>query len=300
MLRKIVKKHQSKVVKLSWLFGAVVLVVAVLGWWHFVYNSPSSVFDRMLSNMLSTSSVTKESSQVGGGQAIEQNTQILTSPYHQARTLNTLTQTGLTNSTVTTESIGGPSGDYVRYVDIKTNQLNPNGKPFDFSQLLGVWSKTPGSDQNTASQLYSQLILGVVPIGNLSAENRDHLLNEIKTKGVYDINYSTVKQSRQNGRLIYTYTVKVKPMAYVAMLKDFAKMVGLTQLEQVDPSLYQNSSPFEVNLEVDAWSGQLTRVTYSDNGRTENYQDYGAHVTISQPDVSIGVNELQSRLQQVQ
>lgn len=280
--------------------GIILLLVSFFVWWKFIFTSPASVFDRMLSNSLSSPAVTKQMHQEEEGQNLHQVTDLQTSPHARTHSISYLSQASGTNQTlITTENIGTLGVDYVRYKDIKTSQTSPDGKPFDFSSVLNIWGKTPENSLESNAQQFNQTLLGVVPIANVPQPKRGQLLNQIRGLGVYEINNNTVKRQYKNGRLIYTYDVKIAPSAYVSMLKAFSRSLGITILERVDPNQYMDSPPLKLSFEIDVLSGQLKKIIHSDTGRTEEYSAFGVRQIIGTPKTAIDVNELQTRLQQL-
>lgn len=297
--RKIAKFFRKPAVVLYSL-GIVILIISAGFWWRLVYSSPTNVFDRMLANSLSTSSVTKTTNQADDSQKLTQTTVLVAQPKQIVRSTSVLGQSDDPDTRITTESIGTPKADFVRYTDIKTSQRNPDGNPFDFSSVIGVWGRTDQGDPDSSSaQLFNQTALGVVPSANLPLPLRRSLLEQIKNDGVYKIDTSSVKRQLVNGRPVYSYKVSVLPVAYVTMLKNFARSLGITRLEQVDPSQYKDSEPLKFTFDIDVWSGQLTKIAYDGSVRTEVYQAYGARTQIEAPASFIAVDELQSRLQQI-
>jgi hypothetical protein len=144
--------------------------------------------------------------------------------------------------------------------------------------------------------LYGQNIFGVIPVGNLPVSARRKLLNEISQNNIYKVDYSKLKREQRAGRPTYIYEVTVEPVVYIKMLKNFARAVGSTQLERVDPNQYKDTPPLKFQLIVDVWSSQLKEVKYED-GRVEHYDGYGANTLAPEPTNTIPVIELQTRLQ---
>lgn len=280
--------------------GVIALAISGVSWWKLVYSNPSNVFDRMLANSLATPSVTKVVAQSDDSQKLQQTSQLVTEPSQIVHAKSVLGQTTDADTSIITESIGTPETDFVRYTNIKTSQKSSSGKDFDFSSVIGVWGKSGQDSLGNGAQLFNQTVLGVVPVANLPQPQRSALLKQIKNDNVYKQDAKSVKRQLVNGRPMYIYNVSVAPVAYVTMLKNFARDLGLKQLEQVDPAQYKDSQPLQFSFEVDVWSSQLLKVSYSTSDRTESYSAYGARTQISVPTSSIGVDELQSRLQQVQ
>ncbi len=288
-------------VRIIILAGIVLLLVSIMGWWRMIYSDPGNVFDRMIANSLASPAVTKTIEQDDETQQLDQTTSLQTQPEQFVQSISTLTQTGDAETTIVTESIGTPKVDFVRYSDIQTDQKSISGKAFDFSAVIGTWGKTDDSNPEAGgAQLFNQTVLGVVPVANVRQPYRKMLEESIKKDNVYAIDTSQVKRQTVNGRPVYSYDVTVAPVAYVTMLKNFARSIGITRLNDVDPSQYANSAPLKFVFDIDVWSGQLIKVAYDGSARTEAYSGYGAQTQIELPNSSIDVNELQARLQQIQ
>ena len=282
------------------IIALVITLVSLAIFCRWRMNDPRRVFDAMLENSLRTRSVTKTVNQTDEYQNMKQTTQLLVGSQNITRGLIELSQGEGTS--VVTESIGTPTEDFFRYTAIKTDQLSESGAPLDFSQAINVWGRTSNTfeDGSTNGQLYGEMVLGIIPIGYLNPSDRKELLSEIKSNNVYEVDYGKVNRSNIKGRPTYKYEVKMKPEAYVNLLKKFAKKVGLTQLENVDSSVFKDSPLAEMTVTVDVWSRQLTGLEMAGTGRNEIYWSYGAKISIDQPTDTIPVEVLQEKLQSVQ
>lgn len=280
----------------------VLVILAAIGlnlWYQNIYTDSRRVFDAMLNNSLRTSSVTKQVVQQDTGQSLDQKIYLKMGEYHVAQSVSNLNQTGGNASAqVVTESIGTPFADYVRYLAIQTDQKSQSGGELDFSKIIGTWGASV-NEGSTAGELYNEMVLGVIPIGNVPADQRTKLMKLANDLDVYKVEYENMERSTVNGRPTYTYTVKVLPEAYVSFLKAYAESVGLTQLRNVRPSNYASADPIEFKVGVDVMTRRLASVTYA-SGRTEQYIGYGQQVDVTIPTDTVGVEELQQRIQQVQ
>lgn len=279
----------------------ILLLVTFFGlssWYRSIYSDPRRVFSAMLENSLRTDSVTKQISQGDETQTLNQIVRLQTGEQHVAQSSTELSQTGLANAEVTTESIGTPTADFVRYVSIATDQKSSSGSELDFSKVVGVWGRTEASG-STSGELYNESVLGVIPIGNLPAEKRKQLVALAEELDVYKVEYANVKRGKLNGRPTYQYTVKVLPAAYVSLLKTYAAMSGLTHLADINPASYENADSIEFELTVDVMTRRLASITYA-NGRKENYISYGTKPQVNPPTETVTVEELQSRLQDIE
>jgi hypothetical protein len=289
-----------------WVYVTGLVLVLLTGWlwWQRVYMSPSNVFWGMLEQSLSTRSVVIETSQQSQESTINQHIQFELGDVNMARSITNLTQG---NTKVQTEIIGTPTTDYSRYRSIKTDQKNAEGKPLDVSKVVGVWSKSDGQQQSANSagsnQLFAQALLGIglpvgsvpVPVGNLTPAQRDVLLGQIKSQQVYETSFKDLTKTRHKGRSVYVYDVKIQTILYVRMMKQFAKQLGLSQLEAVDANTYRSSAPLEVTLTVDARSRQLVAVDRG-QGYTQSYAGYGVPLQAEVPRKAISASEMQQRL----
>lgn len=299
MIKKLLGK--ISVIKVLVLTGIFVLIGAGYGWWRMVYSNPVNVFNRMLATSLSSNSVTRAVKQDDGAQILDQVSQFSVSPNMRVHGTNDLTQITDAGTVVTTENIATPTVDFVRYTDIKTSQKNTSGKSFDFSSVIGIWGKADSEDPlSGGAQLFNQNLFSVMPVANLPAAQRKEIVSLIKTSKVFETDFTKVEKSIRGGRPVYSYQVAINPQAYVAMLKVFARDMGLTQLEQVDPSQYADSEPLRFTFGIDVWSGQLRTIEYQDSKRTEQISAYGAQLLIPLPTETVTLDKLQTKLQGIQ
>lgn len=291
---------------LTWILSGaavVLLIVAALIWWNLVWQSPSRVFWGMLASNLQTSSVTKHQQQKGGGQSMTQDARLQLGSTNAADWLVAIKQSG---SDVTTESIGTPTTGYIRYVHASTDQKHANGEAYDFSKVLNVWGKADAADKNssTLTQLFSQTVLDLgtaplPPIGNLSPDNSQNIMQFMQDQSIFTPDYKTMKREKQAGRRVYIYTVSVKLEPYVRMMQAFARDSGLHSLDSINPSQYQSAAPVSLVFTVDSQAHQLRQVSYRAANFTESYSDYGLVLPIQVPTHTIPVSELQTRLQKL-
>lgn len=283
----------------------IYLAVAMLGfstwsWWQYAYSSPNRVFWDMVDNSLSTNSFSKKVVQDDSQQGIVQLTQSQLAPKQLINSQTTIRQAGPPTAEVVTQSLGTPRDDYVRYTKVQTSQKSTTGKDLDFASLLNQWGKSQQQSEATSGQLYNETTLSVIPFGNLTAQQRQKMVKLMKDTNVYTYSLSR-KDQKSAGRNSYTYKVDINPQAYIGMLKEYGRMVGLTQLEAVDASQYAQAQPVSVDLTVDGWSHQLTAISFGGGSRVEHITAYGALTKLEgEPSKTIPVEELQAKLQAVQ
>lgn len=289
----------ERIIKFS-LVAAGVIVLATGGAWLYVqHNDPDRLFWAMMNNNLSTQAVSRTALQDDGQQKVRQVTEAQTSPDALANGQTTIVQGGEQGATAITESIGTPTADYVRYTKVETSQKGADGAPLDFSGVLNVWGVSKSEDGTTSGQLYNEAVLGLFPVGSLTASQRKALIGQMKDTNAYT--FMLDKTERHGARVTYIYNVKINPVAFVSVLKQFASDMGLNQLKNVDPNQYSSTQPIDVQVSIDNLSRQMTRVSYSDGYRVETLSGYGSLKPLQQPPTkTISVDELQYRLQSVQ
>lgn len=301
MLPEPLNTIKKKPILALYLFGALLLVVAGALWWTKTSINPERVFWGTIDQSLATSAVTIQADQKSNGTSVHQTVQYSMGAKNMTHSLTKLSQG---NTVVQNELIGTPTTDYTRYVSVKTDQKNANGKDLNFSNIIGVWAK----GQAGQNQLFSQGVLGIglplggvaVPIGNLQPTQRHKLIKEIKNNVVYQTDYSKAKKQTVNGRLQYVYSVDVQPVAYATLMQHFAQLVGMHDLDSLNPNTFQGQQSLKMKLTVDVRSRHLVAVEMESNGDKQTYAAYDVPVTITEPAKAISTTELQNRLSHLQ
>jgi hypothetical protein len=285
--------------------GAAVLIITLCVWWAKVYMSPERVFWGMLHNSLSTSGYTLDISQESSQGSVRQLVQVDVGNTDRAHLLSTVSQPG---TTIQTEIIGTRDTDFARYRSIDTDQKNAQGKEIDLSDVENVWSKSTGKGDGADSggnQLLAQGLLGIpfgtfpVPVGKVSPESRDRLLRDIRDQGTYEVSFKDVKRKTRDGRQVYEYDVKIQTILYVRLMKEFAKDLGLHELDDIDPNTYQGTPALKFKLIVDPRARQLVAVENGQQGFKQEYSGYGLQLRVNLPKDAITTAELQRRLSEL-
>lgn len=266
------------------------------------FNDPENVFYGMIETSLSTQGVSRTVEQETNGQNLKQIVQLQTGQENTVAGKTELSQgSGEDQTTIVTESAATPTEDFVRYAVITTSQLGASGQPLDFSNVIGVWGRTPlDTSVQRGGELFSEASLGIVPFGQLDAPDRQALLSKIRELDVYGIDFSNIESKRTDGRPTYVYHAEIKPDRYIEMLQQFGTYIGTSQLDNLIPSNFASNQPIKIDFEVDVWSRQLTKATFVDSERMESYAAYGLKNKVAIPEDSIPVSELQQLLQSVQ
>lgn len=293
MTLQTIRTRISNFTILNWLLvvSILALIASAILWWQIVYMSPQNVFKGMLKNNFATSGFTRETESNENGLRAKEVGQIQTGGNTIAQTKTALHQN---NDTVVTDTISTTTQEFVRYAKIDTSHKDADGKPMDFAKAVNVWSKT---DTGAPGQVFGQMLLGIVPIGNVSPDTRSKLIDFTNKHTVFAVDYKSVKTESVHGRKAYTYEVQLLPQTYVEMLKIYGQDIGLgEQVKQLDPKNYVNSEPTNLELTIDARSRNLIKLSYVGSDRNEKYSGHGIHKNVKLPTKTISGQELQERL----
>lgn len=285
-----------------WLItGIAALLFIIFGslWFQKVHANPRRVFWGMVSSNLQISSVTRHSQSDNNGQSVDQYTQLSFVPPAAVHTYRTVKLSdGSTKTEVKTETIGTLDTDYSRYNSVKMGQKGADGKPLDYSKVLGQWGKSPDVKTGTPStaQYFRQAALGLIPFGNLDKKARDDLAKKIQDSKAYSVSFDKVKGDTVNKRQVWVYEVKVNVGAYLGVMKAEGKRLGLGDLADINADQYKSEPPIEVKIAVDKYSRQVVQVVMADGGK-EDYISQGLSMPVSTPAKTIPIDELQQQLQ---
>ncbi len=283
---------------------ATVLLAAIfVAWQYHNVTNPDRLFWGSVNNSLQTMSYTRHSTIKQGQQSVDQVIATTAEPKQRVFGDTVFTQTGVDSATAKTENIGTPVYDYVRYTSIVTGaQGERDGKPLDFSSVLNIWGKTQPDDTSiTQGQLYNQSVLGVFPTGNLTAAQRHSLVKHMKDNKAYSYKVVETRHSGLFRRPTYTFSVTVNPVPYITAIQEFAKETGLTHLDGINPSDYEQASQLFFSVSIDGWSHQVTQTAQSAGSKTEDISGRNLRKELpAPPKDAISVDELQAQLQSIE
>ncbi len=278
---------------------AIVVMVFLIGllWWDFIWQSPGRVFNDMLANNLSTTSVTKHINVSSSSENIDQSIRLDMGSTNATDWLVTATQS---NTAVTSESIGTSTTGYIRYTQI-TNHPRTQQMATNLGKVLNVWGKVDGKTDTSLNQLFDQTLLDtnyapLLPIGNVSINERQALVSYMQYQGVLSNILSKVSTQTISGRSVYTYHVLVHLGPYVRLMQSFAHALGISYLNGINPDQYSNVAPVSLTLSVDKISHQLLEVVFPASGFAQSYTDWGILTPMSVPKTTISTTALQDRL----
>ena len=264
-------------------------------WYKHTLTNTDKIFYGMLEKNLRTSSVTRTVDQPSSSRTEKQVIYLDFSPKTVVNTKSSIEQIGQDRqkSAVSTENIGTKDSDFIRYTNVEIPQAS--GDKTDYSKILNTWAKrTKQSTADGKPQFLNEATFTFMPFGNFSVSKKDEIIKKIKDKKVYKVH--DTKVTYENGRLIMTGIADINPRQFVSVMQDYAKATGVGNLDQLDPSQYQDKNNFPVSFSVDVITRHLTKLVYPNGDRAETYDAYGVKRPIEVPTKYISVDELQSRL----
>jgi hypothetical protein len=284
--------------RVAWIGGTALFILAGYLWWNVASVQPNNVFWGTINNNLVITGVTKKTITNEENGSLNQYQQVSLGSQNVIKTIATVEQkaTDAASTKVITESIATPNADFARYTSIQTSEKTPNNQPLDFGTALNVWSK---NEVAAGGGTFSEALYGLFPLSFIQGNQRQQIVKDMQKNKVYEIKPDSLKKHRQNGRLIYDYTIAVNPEQYVKSLKAVDAASGLNQLKDVDPSQYAGSQAVEVQVSIDAHAQQLVSITYPDNSRQEEYSGYGIFRPVTLPENAIKQTELQEKLNRI-
>lgn len=281
------------------LLGCIILLgVSGWLWWSRILMNPDRALSDAIATSLNTRSIVKTVDQSSQGGGIKQVSYLsFYPPVANAQTKTVLTQgIGSNALSVTTETIGTPDADFVRYTAVKGAETLPNADKLN--GLLGTWAKREQNlEKGDRLTFLNETLFGIVPFGYLDDGQRDQLMASIDQKDIYK--YKKVERVMENNRPVYVYDISLNPQDLVSILREYVTLSGVGDPNQLDPSQYQGLGRINIKLTVDILSRQVTKVEYG-TGRVESYSGQNLYKPIDIPANPIPIDELQKRLQQAQ
>ncbi|HYF97256.1 MAG TPA: hypothetical protein VD947_04450 [Patescibacteria group bacterium] len=291
------KKTNSTRLAINLLVLGCVILVGVTGWlwWAKIVVNPDRVLNDTISNNLRTKSITKHVSQSGPEGGVEQTAYLsFFPPDINAQTKTILSQgSGSKTASITTDTIGTKTADYVRYSDVAGAEGLPGAERLN--DLLGVWAKRQSNPANGEQLTFlNETIFNVMLFGDLDNEQKTKLEELIYKSNLYQ--YSSAEKRLENKRLVYVYDVSINPEDLVTVIQEYVRLTGVADADQFDPAQYKGVPPVKVQLTIDVFSRQLQKIEYS-TGRVETYSGQNLFRPDNIPEQTIPIDELQKKLQ---
>lgn len=291
-----VRRRTAIIGRIIMVLAVVILLATFWAWWHYIRNNPKNTFEAMLTNNFRTGSVTRVVDQQGSGQTMVQALRAQNQGMHVTHGTTRIQQGNSAPTIVVTESIGTPTADYTRYQSIVTSQKGSNGQDLNFDNVVNVWAKADVPSNDQVGIVYQDTSLSsLFMFADFNADEREQLLDLIREQNIYEVDYDNVEKKKVDGRPKYVYKVQIQPSKYILLMKRFATQIGLTQLEELDPTSYEKIPPLSFVVTVDVINQRLS-IVESPNGSIQTFTNYGVVDNVTLPEKTIPADELQKLL----
>jgi len=276
----------------------IVIVILIAAYLKYVYFNPTNVFKRMINNTLQTSSYTKTISTIANYQKSQQIVTVETGSTNRVLDSQTLSLPYSNKSAISILSIGTPSTDYSKYTRINTGAKNSSGHVINFTPAVGLWgANVVGIGSTSNGVLFNNSVLDIVPIANVSEEQKQILTKYLNSNKVYDFS-NKVKSQSINGRPKLTYDVKINLTNLTSYLHLFAKAVGIKlPSDKSEVANIPTTGTAELQFVVDQISSQLYAIKFPNTPESYIYSSFGVQPRIDTPKKFISLNKLEQYIQ---
>ena len=299
------KKLLAGMVLTSFVLFAVSGVLA----YNKLYLTTERRFWLAIDNSLRTQSVVKEVQQGGtGNKQIDRIRYSFGNMPQLNKTTSISEKTATTESNVTTESLQTELEQFIRYLNISTNQKKESGDDYDFSSINNVWAKQTNAaaaegatDEEVAKDAklsFVQMHVTLAPFGNLPTTARRDIVNTLKSEKAYEIAYEAVTNELVDGEEYILYPVKVYTKKYVAVLQKHFMYMGYGEFPPLDPASYPDNARVNAQFLVRKRDNIFGGIVF--NSLSERYSNYGASKKVAIPTTYITTDELQEKLGSLQ
>jgi hypothetical protein len=287
---------------LSFIILATIILLAASGyyWYKNIFSDPQRVMSDMLDKSMQTSSIYRGINQNSASSTVNQTVFVGFSPQFVSDQKTFLEENSSVGRTrVSTESIGTPTKDFIQYTNIDVRGSNAASAQSSFADVINKWGKRESNPESGEQAAFlNDALFVVVPFGSLNADQRRQVRTEIAATKLYNVTKSS--RATESGRPVMNMTVEVNPQSLVKVLAKYVEVTGVGKEAQLDPSQYEGVPAIQMNMQIDMLSRHLRSLTYSDSQRQETYFGYNAARIISEPNDTISIDELQTRLQKVE
>jgi len=287
----------KKIARYAFAFGMVIFLVTSYFWYTRLYMTPERRFWTALNNSMSTPSVVRTLTQGGSGNQVVQDYRFNFAPQRVVENRVIYTEkSSVTDTSVTTEGVIFPTEQYLRYTSF-TNSRTDNGINSNIDSVLGKWAVQSSDNVEDAKLNYLSEQVSLIIIGNYSADFRREVLQQLQQRQVYGENISTPVEDKLNDESVYVYTISVKLRDYAELLNKAFVTAGYGEFAPLDPANYREDSAVNGNIFVRKKDNAVVGVNFG--GREERYSNYGVVKQVDRPEVSLTVEELQAKVQQL-
>lgn len=304
--KKSIKKpnlNYKKLARSMIIVGTILFVASAYVAYTRLYLTNERRFWIAIENSMSTASVTREVQNGGTGNKTIDKSRFTFGAQAVTNKISSISQKSATSeSNVSTETMQTPTSEYVRYLNISTNEKRQDGGSYDFNKALGLWavqSEANTPDEKAEAKLsYVQPHITLAPFGNMRPNDRNEIMNKLKNDGAYEVDYKNARVDTSEGSKYLLFNVRVKTKKYVKVLQDQFTMLGYGIFPPLNAANYPENARVNGTFVVDAKSNTLIGIVF--NNVTERYSNYGFNRFIELPTNAVPLDDLQQRLQEAQ
>jgi hypothetical protein len=272
-----------------------VLAVIMLGLWLLyteIYLKPSTVFWSTINQNLQTGYISKTVTQTTGTQTLTEATNIQFKGSLIAHTTLILTnKSGLSTSSVITETYGTDKQDFLRYTEIKSStSANPKN-------TINVWAVNNKNNQQIIEILSDALMSSPLMYGYLSSSQRADIINQMHDHNVFTINFANTSTNvKYDGKRIYTYDVAINLQSYVQVFRAYLQDLGQSNLA-LQIGQPAAGSTYKATLYINPASRQILKMVPDGSSISEIYSNQDINAQTKLPvNVKLSITELKQRL----
>lgn len=297
------KINYKKLTKRLVILSAILLAMSGYFAYNKLYLTNERRFWMAITNSMATRSVVRNVESGGTGNKTIETTRF---NFGAESTVNRITSVGAktatTESNVTTQNILTPTAQYVRYLDVSTSENKEDGNPYDFSKVKNVWAQqanaTTPEEADRLKLSYIQPHITLAPFGNLSANDRNAIVKQMKDTAVYEIDYNNPLTQEVAGRNYLVFSAKVKLKQYVTILQANFSAMGFGVFPPLKADNYPDKARYNVQFLIDPRDNTIAGIKL--DNQTENYTNYGVNMPAPIPTSTIALDQLQQQLQSLQ
>ena len=286
----------AKLTKYFLIFAVVILLATFWVWYTRLYLTNERRFWNAIETSMSVPSVVRTLEQGGSGNQVIQQYRFHYAPQQVIENKVQFTQKSATvDTSVVTEGIIFPDDQYLRYVSFENN--SPSGESVsDIDELLGQWARQEAPDPEEARLNYLSEYVTLVVFGNFPANIRNEIMQELQEGNVYSVDYENAIEDTVNGNEVLRYATVVNLRAFAETLNGAFIKAGYGEFPPLNPENYREGSTLNSSIVVKKRDNTIVGVNFGN--RQETYSNYGVIKNIEEPDASLTIEELQSRVQQ--
>lgn len=286
----------AKITKYFLVFAFILLIVTFWVWYTRLYMTNERRFWSAIETSMSTPSVVRTLEQGGSGNQVVQQYRFHYAPQQAIENKVEFNQKSATvDTSVITEGIIFPDDQYLRYVSFENNSASGESVS-DIDELLGQWARQESIDPDESRLNYLSEYVTLVVFGNFPANIRNEIMQELKDKNVYSVDYENAIEDTVDGDDVLRYATIVNLRAFAETLNSAFVRAGYGDFPPLSPDNYREGSTLNSSMVVRKRDNTIVGVNFGN--REEAYSNYGVIKNIETPDATLTIDELQSKVQE--